>query len=240
MNKSSLILLNFLLCALFVRAQINSGKKILIVATSANNTISRPNDHTWGCYGPEVSDFYSKIYQAGFRIKDVDIVSPKGGSVPLAFNLHYSKKLPIPENEKKALEDKLKNSLTPMQVKPDDYNVIYYAGGFSCLVDYPDSNGIEAIAASIYEKGGIVSAVCDGICGLIPIKLHNNTHLIENKNITTNGYKSQNDRIRERLAENGAIIGSPKVIVDRHIITARGVRPVAVATEVLKLLGYPY
>jgi putative intracellular protease/amidase len=219
-------------------AQLNNNKKILIVATSADNLVSKPEDHTWGCYAPEISDFYSTLYSYGFRAKDIDIVSPKGGKVPLAVNMHYPKKFNLPDDEKKALEEKVNNSLSPSQVKPEDYNVIYYSGGFSCLVDYSKTTDIGAIAASIYNNGGIVAAVCDGVAGLIPIKVDNSRFLVNTKTITTNGFKNKTDTVTKQLINEGAIISDEKIVTDGKLITARGVMPITVANQILSLLGF--
>lgn len=232
-----------LTCMLFLTwsiafTQINNAKKILIVATSADNLVSKPNDHTWGCYAPEISDFYATLYSYGFRIKDVDIVSPKGGEIPLAYKMHYPKKFNLPEEEKTALENKVKNSLMPSQVNADDYNVVYYSGGFSCLVDYPSAKSIGDITATVYQNGGIVAAVCDGIAGLLPVKLSNDKFLVSNKTVTTNGFRSQKDSLSKQLLNEGALISKEKMVTDAKLITAHGVMPITVATEILNLLGF--
>ncbi len=236
--KKNCFIFSIFFCAQIFFAQINNSKKILIVATNADNLVSKPNDHTWGCYAPEISEFYSTLYNSGFRIKDVDIVSPNGGNVPLAYKMHYPKKFNIPDDEKKALEDKVKNSLAPSQINANDYNVIYYSGGFSCLVDYPKSKNIGDIAAKIYENGGIVAAVCDGVSGLIPVKLSSDTFLVNNKTITTNGFKNKKDTVTKQLMFEGAIISKSKIITDKKIITAHGVMPITVAKQILSLLGF--
>jgi putative intracellular protease/amidase len=205
-------------------------KKILIVATSADNLINKPNNHTWGCYTPEITEFYARIYQAGYRIDDIDLVTSKGGVVPQAVGPSYPKKFILPEDEKKALEAKMQKALSPAQVVPERYGVIYYSGGFSCLVDYPNAEGIANIASAIYKQGGIVAAVCDGVCGLLPIKI-NEQYIISGKNISSNG------DLKGRLRERGAIISDDKLSSDRGLITAKGVHPVSVAEEVLRLLG---
>lgn len=235
--KKEYFIFSIIFCAHIFFAQINNNKKILIVATSANNLISKPDDHTWGCWAPEISDFYATLYNSGFRIKDVDIVSPMGGNVPLAYKMHYPKKIKIPDEEKKAFEDKVKNSLNPSQINPNDYNVIYYSGGYSCLVDYPNSKSIGDIAAKIYENGGIVSALSQGIAGLIPVKLSNDKFLVENKTIATNAFKNKTDSVSKQLIREGAIIGDSKIIADGNLVTAHGAMPITLAKKVLSLIG---
>ena len=227
-----------LLSSCFLPAQVNNGKKILIVATNADYLLSKPNNNTWGCYAPEISDFYSTLYSYGFRVKDIDIVSVKGGKIPLAVDLHYPKKFNVPDDEKKLLQEKINNSLLPSQVKAEDYNTVYYAGGFSCLIDYPTSNSIGQITAAIYNNGGVVAAVCDGVSGLLPVKLDKDKFLVADKTITTNGFKNKKDSVTRELIREGANISSEKIVTDGKLITAHGVMPITVAKEVLSLLGF--
>jgi putative intracellular protease/amidase len=69
--------------------------------------------------------------------------------------------------------NKLANTLKPSQVNPNDYQAIYYAGGHGVVFDFVDNEELQAIARSIYEKGGIVSGVCHGVVALIKLKLTN-------------------------------------------------------------------
>lgn len=220
-------------------AQVNGGKKILVVTTNSDKDLKYGTDG-WGCYFPEVVDFYSKIRKYGFTTDDIDIVSLQGGQIPL-FEAQFE--LPVSADDQQKLRDKVKNTLKPAQVKADDYNVIYYAGGISCLVDYPSSASIGDIAKSIYEKGGVVAAVCDGISGLIPIQLSNGKPLTDGVKVTTNDYQIEYTGIDVaiELKAKGALVDQNKgVVVDKRVVTGKNVRPVQVATEVLKLLNIQF
>lgn len=207
------------------------GQKILIVATSADYRIDKPKDHSWGCYTPEVTSFLGVLYQSGFDLKNVDVVSPLGGPVPLAVDINFPKKFSIPDDLKAELIKKLKNSLAPGEVNANDYSGIYYSGGFSCLVDYPTSESIAAIASGIYERGGIIGAVCDGVSGITLIKLKSGKYLVEGRTVATNGGMTEN-----ALADRGAIISSGKTAVSDRLVTAKGVRAEYVAQEMMYLL----
>ncbi len=229
------------LCGYITNAQINGGKKLLVVVTNTDYALFDPNDHNWGCYTPEVADFYSVVKSYGFKWSDIDIVSPKGGNSPLIFDneMYYSR--PISAADESTMRAKLKNTLKPSEVNPDHYNVIYYAGGLSCLVDFPSATEIAEIAARIYEKGGKVGAVCDGISGLIPITLSNGKHLVDGVKIITNDYQKQQDKIdvAEELTNKGGLVSktSPFYFSDKNIVTGKDVRPVQVTNALMKLLG---
>ena len=49
--------------------------------------------------------------------------------------------------------------------------------------DFPENEELAAIAAQIYEQGGIVSAVCHGPAALVNIKLSNGDHLVNGKTV---------------------------------------------------------
>lgn len=79
---------------------------------------------------------------------------------------------------------KLANTLKPSEIKADDYQVIYYAGGHGTVFDFVDNKELQEITKQIYEKGGIVSGVCHGPVGLLNIKLSNGDYLVKDKKVT--------------------------------------------------------
>lgn len=50
--------------------------------------------------------------------------------------------------------------------------------------DFPDSEGLQRITRSIWERGGIVSAVCHGYCGLLNTRLSDGKLLVAGKRLT--------------------------------------------------------
>lgn len=239
MRKLLLLLTAFACCTSQLIAQVNGGKKILIVATNSDKDL-KYGSGGWGCYMPEITDFYSTIYKHGFRTEDFDIVSPLGGKVPVIADQQIDWQLQLPAGEETKIRAKIANSLKPSQVDVSKYNVIYYAGGYSCLVDIPTNNEIAGIATKIYEAGGVIGLVCDGIVGLIPIKLSNGKYLVDGKRLVTNGYDMNVDGmdVDGTLTGNGGNIDLTKeLVVDSRIVTGRGVQPIEVAQEIMALLG---
>ncbi len=49
--------------------------------------------------------------------------------------------------------------------------------------DFADNEELAVIAQKIYEKNGVVSAVCHGPAGLVNIKLSNGKYLVDGKKI---------------------------------------------------------
>lgn len=165
---------------------------------------------------------------------DIDVVSPKGGRPPVdGFDLND------PINRKfwddPQWQDKMSSTLTPAQVNPDEYKAIFYAGGHGAMWDFPDNVALARIAASIYEAGGIVAAVCHGPAGLINIKLSDGTNLIKGKRLDsfTNAEEIANGTadivpfmLQTALEEKGAIFDCAKpwsdhVVTDGRLITGQ-------------------
>ena len=114
---------------------------------------------------------------------ETDFVSPEGGEPPMdGVN-------PDDPAQKAFLEDaevskKLKNTLRPEQVDPSDYDAILYVGGHGTMWDFPENEELAHTAATIYESGGAVSAVCHGPAGLVNIKLSDGEYLVAGKTVS--------------------------------------------------------
>lgn len=62
--------------------------------------------------------------------------------------------------------------------------MIYFVGGYGAISDFFEPGKIHEIAAAIYEKGGLISAVSHGAVGIINIRLTNGEYLIKHKRLT--------------------------------------------------------
>lgn len=78
---------------------------------------------------------------------------------------------------------KLKHTLTPDQVKTSEYAAILFVGGHGTMWDFPDNAALAGIAKTIYEEGGVVSALCHGPAALVNLKLSNGEYLVKGKQV---------------------------------------------------------
>jgi putative intracellular protease/amidase len=154
------------------------SKKILVVLTS-HDTLGDTGKET-GFYLPEVSHPVAEFDRAGLS---VEYVSPKGGKAPMiGIDLNDPLNVAFLENPEKMAQ--VKNTLQPNQVNPSEYDGIFYAGGHGTMWDFPNNPELDRIAATIYEQGGVVGAVCHGPAGLVNIKLADGTYLVAGKTVT--------------------------------------------------------
>lgn len=155
-------------------------KRALIVITSHDQLGTTGKKTGW--YLSEVSHVYFPLVSAGFQ---VDFASPKGGAAPMD---EGSRKLEDAEN-RRFLEDpkvvaQLGATLPLSQVDPERYQVIHFAGGHGTMWDFPGDPDIQRLAAAIYDRGGIVAAVCHGPAALVDVKLKNGKYLVAEREVS--------------------------------------------------------
>ena len=222
-------------------------KKILCVVTS--NKVKGATGIPTGFWLSELTHPMAKFEAAGF---ETVIASIKGGKPPIDPSSLSS----IDVVNKKFLDDgnfqrKLNNSLKLEEVNPADYAAIFFAGGHGVMWDFPDSAAIDKVTREIYEKGGVVSAVCHGPAALVNVKLSDGNYLVAGKNLTsfTNGEESDAEAtdivpflLESKLIERGAKHHpaenwSNNVVVDGRLVTGQNPASAAsVGDAVVKIL----
>ncbi|UXS00082.1 type 1 glutamine amidotransferase domain-containing protein [Agrobacterium tumefaciens] len=133
-----------------------------------------------GFYLSEVTHPHRVLADAGYA---VDFVSPKGGKTHVD-GLDLDDPVNAAFWSDAALRRATETTLSPAQVDADAYAAIFYAGGHATMWDFPGSTELAAIAARIYERGGIVAAVCHGPAGLVNLKLSDGRYLVEGKDVS--------------------------------------------------------
>ena len=169
--------------------------KVLIVCTN-HETFPNKSGKT-GLWLSELTDFYDVMAK---RRVLMDIVSPLGGKIPLdersmdfkeAGNARYW--------DDPGFRDKLENSLSPSQVQASDYRLIFFAGGHGAMWDFAENVELQDITRNIYERNGMVSAVCHGVCGLLNVKLSDGSWLIQDKYVT--GFSNVEETLMSFVSE---------------------------------------
>ena len=159
--------------------------KVLVVLTS-HDQLGDTGKET-GFYLSEVSHPVDVFERAGLS---VEYVSPKGGKAPMiGIDREDERNAAFLDDSQKISQ--VENTLSPAEVNPDDYAAIFYAGGHGTMWDFPAAEDIGKIAAQIYEAGGVVSAVCHGPAGLVPIRLSSGEPLVKGKEVA--GFTNQEE-----------------------------------------------
>jgi putative intracellular protease/amidase len=220
-------------------------QRVLFVLTS-HDTLGSTGKET-GFYLPEVTHPYEAFEQAGI---EVEFVSPKGGKAPM-IGIDLQDPLNKAFLEDSAKLAKVENTLTPAEIEPSRYDAIFFAGGHGTMWDFPDNERLARIAATIYEQGGIVGAVCHGPAGLVNIKLTDGSHLIAGKTVA--GFTNEEEAavglsdvvpflLVSKLSDRGAIhtkadnFQAHVVVSDRLVTGQNPASAKGVGVEMVKLM----
>lgn len=226
-------------------------KRILNVVTNVAH-YDDPS-HPTGLWLSELTHAWHVFDEHGF---EQSLVSPAGGKVPLE-----PRALKFPNYDKTAKAWRadpakmalLENTLSPNEVDSTEYDAIYFTGGHAVMYDFPDSEGLQRITREIYERGGIVSSVCHGYCGLLNTKLSDGSYLIADKKMTGFAWQEEvlarvdklvpynaEKRAKERgaLYEKGLIPFTSYAVVDGNLVTGQNPGSAKeTAKKVASLLG---
>ncbi|MGH3615958.1 MAG: type 1 glutamine amidotransferase domain-containing protein [Pseudonocardia sp.] len=151
---------------------------ILIVLTS-HATLGATGRPT-GFYLSEVAHPWRVFREAGCR---VDLVSPAGGRPPMdgedLSDPIQSEFLRDPE-----MSAKLDHTPAPDRIDPAHYDAIFFAGGHGTMWDFRDNAELVRLAAEVYERGGVVAAVCHGPAALVNVTLSDGSALVADRAVT--------------------------------------------------------
>jgi putative intracellular protease/amidase len=224
-----------------------SPQKVLIVLTS-HNTLGNTGQET-GFYLPEVSHPVAVFDRAGLTI---EYVSPKGGKAPMiGIDLSDPLNAAFLDNPEKMAQ--VEHTLHPAQVDPSQYAAIFYAGGHGTMWDFPENAELAQIAASIYEQGGVVGAVCHGPAGLVNLRLSDGSYLVNGKVVSS--FTNEEEvavglsevvpfLLENRLIERGATVEKAanfqaKTIVSDRLVTGQNPASATGVAEAIVALLQP-
>lgn len=204
-------------------------KKVLFALTSHNRkgNTGQPT----GYYLPEAAHPWHVLDADGFEI---DFVSPQGGRPPMdgadAADAISRQFLDNPD-----IAEKLGDTPKPEQIKPGEYAAILFVGGHGAMWDFAENRALAGIAASIYEAGGVVGAVCHGPAGLVNLQLSSGEYLVKGKQVAA--FTDEEERavnldkvvpflLSGTLRQRGALLKpapnwQPNVVVDGRLVTGQ-------------------
>lgn len=167
------------------------------------------------------------------------IVSPGGGASPLE---PRSLKWPLADaSARNWLADPARMALLSSTARPDDidpadFDATYFTGGHAVMWDFPDSEALQRITCAIHERGGIVSSVCHGYCGLLNTRLSDGTLLVAGRRVTGFSWREEvlagvaarmpynaEEEMKRRGAryEKAWLPFVPHVVVDDRLVTGQ-------------------
>lgn len=222
-------------------------KKVLIPVT--NHATLGTTDQANGTYAPELTHVVYVLNEQGIAF---DIASIKGGQAPLYGTDMEGDEVNALVLADESLQAKVENTKPVSEVNIEDYDAIFYPGGFGLLTDLAEDQNFAKLAATHYEQGGIIAAVCHGPAALLPIVLSNGESLLASKSVTAFTREEEVDfgtigdipfLLEEALTRKSARYNKVQpwqelVIQDERVITGQNPTSAhAVGAALAKLLG---
>ncbi|MGD9695781.1 MAG: type 1 glutamine amidotransferase domain-containing protein [Thermoleophilia bacterium] len=195
--------------------------------------------HPTGLWLSELTHAWRVFEERGF---EQVIVSPKGGPSPIE-----PRSLRFPNDDRTAKAWRadparmalLENTARPDEIDSAGFDAIYFTGGHAVMYDFPDSDGLQRITREIFERGGIVSSVCHGYCGLLNTELSDGSHLVAGRKLTGFAWREEVlarvDKLvpynaEEKMKERGALYEKARLpfasytVVDGNLVTGQNPR----------------
>jgi putative intracellular protease/amidase len=203
--------------------------KILFVLTS-HDRLGATAEET-GFYFGEATQPWDALTRAGHT---VEFASPAGGAAP-----RTRVKLDDPV-DRAFLEDHeavsaIEHTLALAEIDQSHYDAIHLPGGHGTMWDFAQDPCLAQMIVAIYERGGLVSAICHGPAGLVNAKLSDGTYLVAGKRLTS--FTDAEERavgkdqvvpylLETELRERGANYSKaanfePHVVVDGRLLTGQ-------------------
>lgn len=156
----------------------HTGRRTVLIVLTSHDKKGGTGEKT-GAYFPEFVHPHRVFVDAGL---DVAFASTRGGKAPLD-GVDRKDPLQAAFLDDPALVKQIDETLAPGDLDPSDYAAIFYSGGHGTMWDFPDQPRLAAVAASIYDRGGVVGAVCHGPAGLVNVRLSSGAHLVDGKDV---------------------------------------------------------
>jgi putative intracellular protease/amidase len=187
-------------------------KKVLFVMSSTNKitTTGQPTG-TW------IEEFASPYYYLVAKGVEVTIATPEGGVAPIdpkSQQPDYVTASVKKFNADQAARELLKHTQKLADIRPEEYDAVFYPGGHGPTWDLPENKISISIIESFYAKGKPVALVCHGPAALVNAKSANGDPLIKGKKVA--GFTNSEEQagqttgavpfsLEDRLKERGAI-----------------------------------
>lgn len=225
----------FVVAASFIATAQSAS--VLMVLTSHDNLGEGklgddPKKQT-GWYLPEAAHPYAVFSEAGIKMT---WASPKGGKAPVDESsvAAYTKgKTPDPESIAFLKNEAWQHTVELEKVNADEFDAVFVVGGFGVMYDLVKNEDLQHIAAHIFEKGGVVSAVCHGPAALVGVKLADGSSLVKGKKVScfSNAEEDQLKKYDDETCEDAFVKAgaeytkgkpwSDKVSVSGRLITGQ-------------------
>jgi putative intracellular protease/amidase len=218
-----------------------NSERVLIVLTS--HQVLGSTGKSTGFHAGEAAEPWSAFRDAGL---DVEVASVAGGQAPVTSRVDGD-----------AIQDAffaevdLTDTPRAADLEPARYAAVLFAGGHGTMWDFPNSSDLSRLISSVYERGGVIAAVCHGPAALVGARMSNGEYLVAGKRVAafTNEEESAIGLtdvvpflLADALTEQGAKhepgpMWQAQVVVDDRLVTGQNPQSASgVAERVISML----
>jgi putative intracellular protease/amidase len=142
-----------------------AGKRALIITTS--QATLGPGGKKTGVFGSEMTAPYYEFQDAGM---EVDVASVRGGKIPIdpqSFVWFIADDADRRYLKDPTFQKKVEQSKSIDELRPEDYDIVFLAGGWGAAYDLGTSESLGAFITKAWADGNVVGGVCHGPLGLL-------------------------------------------------------------------------
>jgi putative intracellular protease/amidase len=205
-----------------------------LIITTSNNKLPNTTIKTGVWLETLVAPYY--ILKEGGEY--ITIVSPKGGQIPLD---PFSQSTTTPtENTTRFQQDAqamyhLSHSLPLNEVKAENFDLVFVAGGYGAMWDFVDNKMLKKILEDFNQQNKPIGLVGHGVVALVSLTLDDGEPFVKGRKLTSFSNSEEeaiqlNEKppffLESKLISLGALYSkgpdfTSYVVVDRNIITGQ-------------------
>ncbi len=157
------------------KAAVQSNK-VLFLCTSEEQFNGFDN-------GTYLSEIAVPIYEFHKNDIEIDVLSPKGGAIPIYHKFDTTEVLRQAINST-YYQNKVANSIALKDVDINAYKAVIVPGGYGQFKDLHNNAAIKSLIVKLYENGGVIGSLGHGTALLSQLKLSNGNFLVNDVTMT--------------------------------------------------------
>jgi putative intracellular protease/amidase len=154
-------------------------KRVAIVLT--NHGQLGDTGRTTGFFLSEATHPHEVFRAAGYEI---DFLSPKGGPAPMD-GVDTADPINAAFLADASLVERTRRTVPLSEADPSRYDAVFFSGGHGTMWDFPEDATLQAFGVAIWERGGVVAAVCHGPAALVNMRRADGTYLVAGREISS-------------------------------------------------------
>jgi putative intracellular protease/amidase len=209
---------------------MTTPQRRILLALTSHDRIGDTGRAT-GFYVSEAAHPWLALTEAGHT---VDLISVAGGRPPTD-GLDPGDPVQRRFLDDPAVREALGRTPAAADVDPARYDAVVFAGGHGTMWDFPGSVALQRITRDVWERGGVVAAVCHGPAALVDVRLSDGTFLVAGRRMAA--FTDAEEKavgldavvpflLSSTLAERGAHLEAApdfqaRVVVDGRLVTGQ-------------------